>query len=142
MSEEIACSCCGYPDRELLTPGCSSTLKRVEMGNWVTLKRCPECGQLWCEVPHGSGASYRLAAAWPCTRADFHRLNGLENARILHEWHVAMLRQNLHMLPDPERVGVEELLDGRESEHGVVDYGPWRFNPRFVRRPEDLERYV
>ncbi len=142
MSEVTVCPCCGYPERELLTPGCLPEMRRVEMGNWMTLKRCPECGQLWCEVPHGAGASYRLAAAWPCDRANFHRLNGLENARILHEWHMAMVRENLDLLPDAERSGVADLLANLGSGHGVVDHGPWRFQPEFVLKPEDLQRYV
>lgn len=112
------------------------------MGNWMLLKVCPECGQLWCEVPHGPGATYSLAAAWPFSRGDFHRLNGLENARILHEWHMAMVRENLGGLPDSERSAVEDLLARLGSGHGVVEHGPWRFRPEFVREAGDIRRYV
>jgi hypothetical protein len=142
MEERAACPFCGYPDRELLTPAHMPRLRRVEMGNWILLKSCPECGQLWCEVPHGPWASYSLAAAWPCGRGEFRRLNDVENARILHEWHMAVVRRRAGSLPPSERTGVEQWLRRLGDGHGVVDNGPWRLAPEYVREPSDLELYI
>jgi len=142
MSESTVCPCCGYPGRELLTPSCLPGMSRVELGNWMELDRCPACGQLWCVVSHGSGASFNLAAAWPCDRPTFHRLTSLENSRILHEWHMAMVREHIESLPPEEREAVQSWLAGIGSGHGVLEHGPWMASPAFVRSSKELEEYT
>ena len=137
-----SCSRCGAPDRLLWTFGQPPNLEELETGDWNWLEQCEACGSLWVCVAYEPYASFKFWTLWPGTRDSWARLNSRENARIVHEWHAAVLRENWHKLPLGERGHVEAWRDRTYRHYNPIDRGPDVPKPVDISTPSDIDKFL
>ena len=87
------CKNCQYPERSLWAvgppyPGWDT----IEAANFVSLVRCPECKQLWIEIPYEPFASFRYAVRWPFSESVFSMTMNKDAGLTLSRWHEAEVR--------------------------------------------------
>jgi len=117
-------------------------LPEVQVGNWITLHRCPDCTAYWCSVPHEPYGGYTFLTAWPYGSELFEQLNARDNATILHEWHDAVIRENWMRLSAEEVSWVEQWRDRTYRHYNPIDRGPEMKQPRFIHEVRELARYA
>ncbi|MCH6259411.1 hypothetical protein MLD52_22845 [Puniceicoccaceae bacterium K14] len=133
------CSHCQIHERRLWTFQARLGFEEVEKGNWIFLKRCPQCDQLWCEVPHEPFASFSFWAAWPYSIKEWKRLSETEEALILHEWHTNVIREEFDSLPEKEKADIESWRDRTYREFNVIDRDP---DFKYCNSSSDLEKHI
>lgn len=136
------CPTCESPDRVLWTFGNYPKLVTERVGNWIALERCQSCGARWCSVPHEPYGGYTFLTAWPYDVVVFDQLNAQHGARVLHEWHDAVIRESWQSLSAEEIVWVEEWRDRSYRHYNPIDRGPDVKPPWFVRESSEISRYV
>ncbi len=136
------CETCERPERSLWTFLNYPKLLEVVVGNWVMLRRCPECEALWCEVPHEPYASFVFLTAWPYDEQTWQSVHEIENGIVLHEWHDAVIREQWQNLADPEREAVEQWRDRTYRHYNPIDRGPEVRPPRHIENPSELGTIV
>jgi hypothetical protein len=80
--------------------------------------------------------------AWPYGPELFQRLSARDNARILHEWHDAVIRENWMQLSAEEIAWVEQWRDRTYRHYNPIDRGPEIEPPRFIHEAHELARYA
>jgi len=138
----MSCSTCEADERSLWTYGRPPALVRRIVGNWNFLEACETCGTLWIMVPHEPYASFTFWTRWPSTFEEWRRLDGKDEARIVHEWHDAVLRETWSALPEDERAYVEAWRERTYRHYNPIDRGPEMPRPTHVRRASDLQKYL
>lgn len=136
------CDTCGRPQRSLWTFENYPQLAEVKVGNWIALQRCPECSALWCEVPHEPYASFTFLTAWPFDEQAWQSVHDIDEARPLHEWHDAVIRENWEELPRPEREAVERWRDRTYRHYNPIDRGPEVPKPKYIHVASELASVV
>ena len=136
------CPTCQSPERVLWTFGNYPRLPDVQVGNWMTLHQCRDCGAHWCSVPHEPHGGYVFLTAWPYRAELFARLNERDDAAILHEWHDAVIRENWMHLSAEEIAWIEQWRDRTYRNYNPIDRGPEKKQPRFIREARDIDRYA
>jgi hypothetical protein len=106
----------------------------------MCLRRCPECSQLWCEVPHEPYASFTFLTAWPYDQEAWQRVHDLDNAATLHEWHDAVIRENRKGLSQQEREAIERWRDRTYRHYNPIDRGPDVPIPKRIRFACDIAK--
>ena len=114
------CRTCGHPDRVLWGCGLFPKLSDVELGNYIVLQRCQQCGALWCMSPYEPYLSFTFLAAWPYGQHEWRAVHNLDNGNTLLAWHEAMIREHWQNLPDEEREHVE-YWRRRSYGHNPID---------------------
>ena len=140
--EREPCPTCGHPPRVLWPFAEPEGLRDRFRGNWIFLKECPQCSELWAEVPHEPFASFPILARWPYDEATFRALNARDEGLILHEWHNAVLRERWSDLPPDEQEGIEAWRDRTYRRYNPIDRTLEEAPPRFVRESREIEEYV
>ncbi len=64
----------------------------IEAANFVSLVKCPECGQLWVEIPYEPFTSFRYAVRWPYDETTFSNAMGKDAGLTPSKWHEAEVR--------------------------------------------------
>lgn len=136
------CSTCESPERVLWTYASYPTLDEVALGNWMCLRRCPDCGHLWCEVPHEPYASFTFLTSWPYAQDDWQRIHDQDNATTLHEWHDAVIRENWQGLASQEREAIDRWRDRTYRHYNPIDRGPDVPIPKKIKRASDIDRVL
>ena len=89
----MICKNCQRESRELWAIGPPyPDLLAVLAGNFVILKRCEECNQLWLESFYEPFAAFRYAVKWPKTVKSFEVMSDLDQSTTLCKWHEAQIR--------------------------------------------------
>ena len=133
-----SCEFCGAPQRSLHVYGRAPALEELETGDWLTLDACPECSQLWVEVPYEPYAAFTFWAAWPGTEDQFWRLHEIEQAQPIHEWHKAVIRQQGPQLEGEDLEAIEKWRDRTSRNHNPIDRPDFEERCEYVCVPEDL----
>jgi hypothetical protein len=143
-SETKICSTCQSGARSLWTLGRPPVLSRRAEGNWNWLESCDECGSLWVSVPHEPHASFKFWTLWPSTLEVWRDLNERDEARIIHEWHDALLRETWMDLPTEERAHVEAWRDRTYRRYNPIDRDHETPVPerRYIQKSSDLAKYL
>jgi hypothetical protein len=112
----------------------------VRPGDGVELERCPACTGLWACGRHEPRGAQRFWTLWPFDAAAWDRVRSLpEGARLLREWHDAVLRESWLDLPGKERAVVERWRERTHREHNAIDS---REPPRFLAHSGDVVRWL
>lgn len=136
------CQTCDRPTRSLWTYDNYPKLVDVTVGNWMSLQRCSECGALWCSVPHEPYASFTFLTAWPYDERAWQAIHDIDEARHLHEWHDAVIREHWQELPNDERDAVERWRDRTYRHYNPIDRGPDVPKPKYIQVASDLASFV
>jgi hypothetical protein len=108
----------------------------------MALLKCPDCGQLWCEVPHEPYASFLFWTAWPSTEEQWRRLIQIDQGRILHDWHDAVLREDYALLEGEEKEAVAFWRERTYRHYNPIDRSPEFSKPKYCSTSKDIEKYV
>ena len=136
------CDTCGRPRRELWTFLEYPELTEVAVGSWMSLRRCPACKALWCEVPHEPYASFTFLTFWPYDEATWQAVHDLDAAQTLHEWHGAVIRERWTALSAAEKSAVEKWRDRTYRHYNPIDRGLDDPQPKRIRHASDLSSVV
>ena len=135
----MKCKECLYPQRRLWTYLVYPEFIDLKTGNWISLKKCPACDQLWCEVPYEPYAAFKFWAAWPYSIEEWERLNKIDSALILHEWHSSVIREDFKTLPEKEKEAVEHWRDRSYRNYNPIDRKP---DNKYCTESSDLDKYI
>jgi hypothetical protein len=136
------CSKCGYPGRVLWTYHNYPELVESKVGNWVSLKTCGECKQLWVEVPHEPYAAFTFITAWEHDSATWSSVHDIDEGQVIREWHNAVIREHWEGLPAEEVQAVEEWRDRTYRAHNPIDQGGSLPPPRHIEKTGDLNAII
>jgi hypothetical protein len=133
------CTVCQHPTRRLWTYQVHPDFIHIQTGNWISLKECPECHQYWCEVPHEPYASFPFWTAWPYSKSEWVRLNTMDDALILHEWHTNIIREDFAGLPPIDQEAVEAWRNRTYRNFNAIDQTP---EFRYCNSSSAIETYI
>jgi hypothetical protein len=136
------CETCEHPERSLWSYCNYPRLPDVAVGSWMALKQCPTCHAFWCEVPHEPYASFTFLTAWPYDEATWRRIHSLDDAKTLHEWHDAVIRERWQSLSVDERKAIEQWRDRTYRHYNCIDRGPEMPEPLRIKKSTDLAALV
>lgn len=136
------CETCGNPERLLWGFSRYPEMQDVLVGDWIKLQACHQCGRLWCLVPHEPHASFVFITAWPYGKAEFSKLNEIDGAKILHEWHDAMIREYWQSLPEDERNAIGAWRQRTYMHYNPIDKGYATEKFKYVKDSVDLAKYI
>jgi hypothetical protein len=136
------CPTCQAPERVLWTYGNFPELETVHVGNWITLKSCPDCGAYWCAVPHEPYGAFTFLTAWPYDVDTFVRLNEKDGGIVLHEWHNAVIREKWMALSPQEIEWIEHWRIRTYRHYNPIDCGPEMKATQYVQHSEEIDRYA
>ena len=89
----MICKNCQGESRELWAIGPPyPDLQEVSAGNFVFLKRCNECSQLWLESFYEPFSAFRYAVKWLNAVKSFEVTRDLDQSQTLCDWHKAQIR--------------------------------------------------
>jgi len=85
------CKVCHAPKKALWPPNVGPNFDLVEVGNWMYLRRCPDCGCLWVTVPYEPHSVFIYKAYWKWGRENWEKIHAIDNGMTLHQWHKAVV---------------------------------------------------
>jgi len=135
----MKCTQCQFPERKLWTYASHPDFETIETGNWVILEKCSHCGQLWCKVPYEPYSSFPFWTAWQYTEEEWKRLNEIDNAMILHEWHANVIREELERLTKEDLEAVDAWRDRTYKQFNPIDKNP---EFKYCSSSEEIENYI
>ena len=131
------CSTCEFPMRRLWTFDKHPKFIEDQSEGWAIIEKCPECGQLWCEVMYEPHGAFSFWAAWPKTKEDWLALLKKDEGLPYYEWHEAVICEDYTKLPPEEKEAVEAW---RRRAYGLTPIDHRK--PRFCRISTDLEKFI
>ena len=142
QNAKTKCDNCESPDRLLWTLGRLPVLESVSVGDWNKLKCCSSCNALWVSVPHEPYASFEFVTLWPSTQIQWERLNSEDAARVVHQWHNAVIAEQWANLPELEIEFVDRWRDRTYRNYNPIDAGPGYTPPTIIKHSDDLTRLI
>lgn len=116
----MSCTKCGSPERKIWPPsGEAPKFTDVGSENWMTLVRCPKCGQLWAGVPYEPYASFMYYIAWCQEEQEWKNEIHKEEGTALHTWHKNQLKKYESTLTPNDLKAIEAH---RERSYGRDPY--------------------
>ncbi|MTJ00373.1 MAG: hypothetical protein FH752_17315 [Marinobacter adhaerens] len=112
------------------------------MANWISLKLCPECGTLWCFVPYEPYASFSFLVKWPYDEKCFGSIAEIGDARVLHEWHGAFLRENWRSLVTDEIEAIDRWRQCTYMSHNPIDKDLAEYPNKYLSSASEIVRYA
>ncbi len=138
----MSCSNCQAPQRLLWTFGKLPKLDEVETGNWNEIKRCTTCDGLWVSVTHEPCVAFEFLPYWPYDVPTWRGLNSRDNAKPIHEWHNAVIRENWQSLPENEKQLIEQWRIRTYRNYNPIDRGTDEKPPVYVASAMDIEALI
>lgn len=123
LSEPTPMSCpdCQAPEKILYAPSEKPAgLVNLQLGNWISLEQCGDCGALWCLSPYEPYAAFEYLVRWEFDAATWRRVHAADAGRALLRWHAAMIRENWQQLSAPARERIDQHRR-RSQGHNPID---------------------
>ena len=88
------CKICKGDTQELWPPSFDKPkLELIKSGNWVLLKECSSCHQLWVESPYEPYASFVYLVKWNNSIEDWQNLHNKDDGKTLCNWMTYEIRR-------------------------------------------------
>ena len=124
------CTTCQAGHRKIWGPSKNRPdLCNIDIGNWISLERCPECNVFWVDSPYEPYASFSYRVRWMSSQTAWRRLHNLDNGHGLRELLNRQIKMLWKTLPKDERESVEF--------HRKRSYG--HYNPIDMATIDDTE---